>query len=252
MKSSVNLTNYTVIIPTYNEENNISDCLGSLAGVPEIVIVDSFSDDKTCIIAEEYNVRIFQHKFYSHGDQINWCLNNASYDWIFVLDADERFTPKLNSEICSLVSEGNKTTFRVKRINYFLGKRISHGLWSRDCPVRLFNRLENSYNVQRVHSSLSKNGKIKKLNYSIKHYSYNSVDEYITKMKRFSEGAALDLYDQGKEFRVIECVSRTIYRLFKGYVLHKGYKDGIHGLIIACLEAMYVFLKYVKLWERKT
>ena len=240
---------YTVIIPTFNESKNIEKCLQSLVGAHEILIVDSFSTDNTPDLVESYGVKLLQNPFYSHGDQINWSSKYATNDWIFVLDADELFNAELISELNYICPPSESAVYKVHRVNYFLGKRINHGLWSADSPIRLFNRNQNCYNVQRVHSSISCNGPILKLKSSIKHFSVNSIDQYLEKMKRFSGGASIDLLEKQKKFSVTITITRAMYRFFKGFIVYQGYKDGLHGLLLATLESMYVFLKYMKLWE---
>ena len=240
---------YSVIIPTFNEENNIERCLSSLSNANEIIVVDSYSTDKTVEICKSKNVNVLRNKFKSHGKQIMYALKFVKNEWVFVLDADEKFSTNLNNELIHLSPCDKVYAYRVKRINYFSDKRIEFGTWRNDFPVRLFHKDYCKYNELRVHASLLCEGDVGLLSSSLFHYSYKSIDHYLRKVSRFSRGAAQDMYDLGKKSSPIKILSRSLYRFLKSYILLRGYKDGEYGFFIALLESFYVALKYSILLE---
>jgi glycosyltransferase involved in cell wall biosynthesis len=243
------MSNYTIIIPTFNESANIKDCINSISIKPKIIVIDSFSDDDTIKISNQLGVQVISNKFLSHGSQITHALSFAKTDWIFVLDADERFPENLCHELDTLCVSGNQNAYRIQRINYFGKFKICHGSWSKDFPLRFFNKKFCYYNNKRVHASLSCNGEVGMLKNKLFHFSYKNIDHYLRKIGRFSRGAALDMYDIGKQTSPVEILSRSLFRFLKSYIFLRGYKDGKYGFFIALLESFYVALKYSMLLE---
>ena len=243
------MSNYTIIIPTFNESRNIEKCIHSISLKTSIIVVDSFSDDDTPQISNRLGVQVISNKFISHGNQITHALSFAKTDWVFVLDADERFSEQLCQELDKLCVTGSKNAYRIRRINYFGDIKICHGSWRKDRPVRFFNKKFCHYNNTRVHASLSCKGNVGMLTKTLSHYSYKNIDHYIRKIGRFSRGAAQDMYDIGKKTSPFKILSRSLYRFLKSYILLRGYKDGKYGFFIALLESFYVALKYSMLLE---
>ena len=240
---------YSVIIPTFNEENNIERCLSGLSNANEIIVVDSFSTDKTIEICKRKNIKVIFNKFKSHGKQIMYAIKFVKNEWIFVLDADEKFSTNLSNELINFSPSDSIFAYKVKRLNYFSDKRIKFGTWRNDFPVRFFHKDYCKYNELRVHASLCCDGDIGLLNNSLYHYSYKNIEHYVRKIGRFSIGSAQDMYDLGKKSSPIKIVSRSLYRFLKSYIFLKGYKDGKYGFFIALLESIYVALKYSILLE---
>lgn len=243
------MSNYTIIIPTFNESANIEDCINSISIKPKIIVIDSFSDDDTVKISNQLGVQVISNKFLSHGSQISHALSFAETDWIFVLDADERFSEHLCRELDKLSFSGNHNAYRIQRINYFGEIKICHGSWKKDCPLRFFNKKLCHYNNKRVHASLVCKGESGMLENELYHYSYKNIDHYLKKIGRFSRGAARDMYDIGKQTSPIEIITRSLFRFLKSYIFLRGYKDGKYGFFIALLESFYVALKYSMLLE---
>jgi len=243
------MSNYTIIIPTFNESRNIEKCIQSISLKTSVIVVDSFSDDETTEISNRLGVQVISNKFISHGNQITHALSFAKTDWVFVLDADERFSESLCQELDDLCITGSQNAYKIQRINYFGEIKICHGSWSKDRPVRFFNKNFCHYNDKRVHASLSCSGKVGLLSNTLYHYSYKNIDHYIRKIGRFSRGAAQDMYDTGKKTSPFKIVSRSLYRFLRSYIFLKGYKDGKYGFFIALLESFYVALKYSMLLE---
>ena len=240
---------YSVIIPTFNEEDNIERCLSGLRGIDEIIVVDSFSTDKTVDICKNKNIKVLFNKFNSHGEQIMYALNFVKNDWVFVLDADEKFSTSLSNELLYFSPIDSIFAYKIKRENYFSDTKIKFGTWRNDSPTRLFHKNYCRYNGLRVHASLSCQGDIGSLSNILYHYSYNNIDHYIKKIGRFSRGAAQDMHDINKKSSPFTILSRSSYRFLKSYIFLRGYKDGKYGFFIALLESIYVALKYSMLLE---
>ena len=212
-------------------------------------MIDSYSTDKTIDICKSNNVKILFNKFKSHGEQIMYALKFVKNEWVFVLDADEKFSTNLSNELIHFSPVDSKFAYKVIRENYFSDKKINFGTWRNDSPTRFFHKDYCHYNGLRVHASLSCRCDIGLLRNSLYHYSYKSIYHYISKVGRFSRGAAHDMYDLGIKSSPIKIVSRSLFRFIKSYIILKGYKDGKYGFFIALLESFYVALKYSILLE---
>ncbi len=242
----------TVLVPCFNEEKNIEACLESAQWADEILVVDSGSADKTLEIAGRYTSRALEHEYVNSATQKNWAIPQARYEWVLVLDCDERITHPLRNEILSILEEGGGgyDAFRIRRLNHFFGKRIRHCGWERDYVTRLFKRDKARYPDREVHADLLVNGRVGQLKGELLHYTYNSFDQYFQKFGRYTTWAAEDLHKKGKRPGPVNLFLRPIWRFFRMYVLRLGFVDGIEGLILCTLAAMSVFTKYAKLWEK--
>ena len=249
MKCMIQNFKYSVIVPTLNEQNNIERCLRSIDFKNEVIVIDSYSNDRTLEICKNFNVRILQNKFHSHGSQIMYASKYAKNEWIFVLDADETFETKLHQELNDLAPTSSIKAYKVKRINYFSNYKIKYGSWKNDSPTRLFNKNHCHYNDRLVHSSLVVDGKVGLLKNNIKHYSYTSVNDYMMKIGRFSRCGAQDLFNNGTKSSYLKVLLRSSFRFFKSFILYRGFLDGRYGFLIAILESIYVALKYLILLE---
>jgi glycosyltransferase involved in cell wall biosynthesis len=240
-------------ILTHNEEKNIENCLESIKWVDEIVIVDSFSTDKTLEIAARYNCKIVRRKMDGFGAQRNAALDNCSNDWIICLDADERLSETLQNEIKQSLSGAvfEAVAYKAPRKSQFLGKWIMHSGWYPDFrhPV-FFNKKFCRYKEQLVHESLEVRGKTAYFKGDINHYTYSSIQQFSAKSELYSSLRAREMFAAGKKFSVCNLIFNPVFTVFKMYVLKKGFLDGTHGLILAFLYGyFYTMMKYVKLWE---
>ena len=136
----------SAIIPTFNEEDHIIDAIESLAWADEIIVVDSFSTDNTVALAQSKGVKILQRNYEYSASQKNWAIPQASYDWVFILDADERVKDNLKKEISKIKnSQPKNDAYWVPRQNHFMGRKISFSGWQGDKVIRLFNRKKCHY-----------------------------------------------------------------------------------------------------------
>ena len=240
----------TALVPTFNEEENLRDCLASVRWADEIFVVDSFSPDRTLEIAREFSARMVQHEYVNSAAQKNWAIPQASHPWVLLVDADERVTPELGEEIRRILAEGPRFGgYWIRRSNHFLGRRMKHCGWETDQVIRLFRRDLGRYQEREVHAEILLPGPLPVLRHPLLHYSFRSFRQYWRKMQLYSDWGASQLYKEGRRAGWISVGLRPPLRFFKMYFLRLGFLDGVHGLVLCMLAAFSVFLKYAKLWE---
>lgn len=235
-----------------NEETNIRRCLESLNWVDEIVVVDSFSNDKTTEICKEYTDRVYQHEWQGYVGQKELIKKMASHPWILFIDADEQVSEELKNQIRAEFESGrnhNYVGYEFPRKVFFLGTWITHGEWWPDIKLRLFLKENGVCTGQEPHDHVIVNGPVKRLSACLHHYTYDDLSDQITTLNRFSTIASSSLIKEGRRFSVIDLLFRPFFRFVKGYVLKRGFLDGNRGLIIAIMSSIGVFSKYAKLWE---
>ncbi len=244
----------SAVIITFNEERNIDRCLSSLQGmVDEILVVDSYSEDRTAEICQLYGVRFEQHPFEGHIQQKNYAMQLAAHDWVLSLDADEALTPELADALMSARKGAVATTaFELKRLTNFCGKWIRHTGWYPDPKVRLWNRNHGQWGGQNPHDRvvLSDGVKVCRLSGDLVHYSFYTLEEHVAQIQKFSSIAARAAYDNGKRSHfLVHILLGPLFNFFKKYFLQAGFLDGYYGFVISYNTAYYKFLKYAKLRE---
>jgi glycosyltransferase involved in cell wall biosynthesis len=242
----------TAIVPTFNEESNISDCLASLGFADEILVVDSFSTDRTVELARAHpKVRVLQHTYEGNGPQCNWAMEQAAHEWILIVDADERVPEELASEIRGLLRSGpSAKLYRLRRTNVFLGKPIRGSGWGRDRLVRLVRRGAARYPERRVHADIeAAPSEAPLLSAPLVHYTVRSFDHYLEKLDRYARWGAEDLFREGRRSGFFPIAFRPFWRFWRSFVFEAGFRDGVRGLVICGLQAYGVFLKWARLWE---
>jgi glycosyltransferase involved in cell wall biosynthesis len=240
----------SVIVPTYNEEATLGECLESVGFADEILVVDSFSRDRTLEIARAHGARVLQHEYVYSARQKNWAIPQATHEWILLVDSDERVTPGLRDEILTLLREGpHHDGYWILRANHFLGRRIVHCGWGSDKVIRLFRRDVARYQDREVHAEIDLPGPLPTLTHTLEHHSFRSFGQYFRKLQLYSEWGASQLYKEGKRSGALQILGRPVTRFLKMYVIRLGFMDGLHGLVLSILGAFTVYLKYARLWE---
>ena len=234
-----------------NEERNIRRCLESVRWCDEIVIVDSFSSDRTVEICREYTDRVVQHEWLGYIGQKNLIRGMARCPWVLFVDADEEVSPELRDEILGQFSTGIGpfAGFQFPRMVHYLGRWIRHGEWYPDIKLRLFKKELGRSEGQEPHDRVIVKGPVKTLKAPLHHYTYSGIWEHLETMNRFSTITAQAKYQQGERFRWRELMFRPAWRFFKAYFLKGGLLDGPPGLVIALVSTFGVYMKYAKLWE---
>ena len=241
--------NLTVIIPCYNEEGNIEACLQSVRWADEILIVDSFSTDRTLDIARKYTDRILQHEYINSAAQKNWAIPQAQYEWVLIMDCDERVPPALHNEIQKLLQRGpKKEGYSINRNNYLMGKRVKYSGWRHDSVLRLFHRDLGRYQEKRVHAEI-KLKNTRKLKGHLEHHSISSMTSWVAKINRYSSWKAEDKLERGVGAPVFHMLFRPPLRFFKDYLLRLGFLDGWRGFLIATMASFAEFVMAAKLTQ---
>jgi glycosyltransferase involved in cell wall biosynthesis len=242
------LSNVSLIVITLNEEDNLGKCLGSVVGVGEMIIVDSFSSDKTVEIAENFRAQVYQREFTSNARQKNWAINKANKEWILILDADESLPPELREEIEREIISPLADGYWLKRKNEFMGRNIRFCGWKKDKVLRFFRVGKGKYNDRSVHEKLILDGKISTFNNYMHHKSYRNVSDYLDRMKKYSMWGAEDLFSKGK-FWFPGIIVHPMWRFIRMYFLQLGFLDGKPGFVLCSTSVASVFFKYVYLLE---
>jgi len=243
----------TAIVPVFNEEKNLEDCLRTLTWADEILVVDSFSRDNTLAIARRFTDRILQHEYINSAAQKNWTIPQAHHDWVMIVDADERITDALREEIRRVLGGDRGPAcdgYRIHRQTYFWGKPIRYCGWQHDQVLRLFNRHKGRYEEKEVHADVTIHGTVGALEAPLIHYTYRNFDQYFSKFNRYTDWGAAELDKRGVRARWYHLMLHPTFRFFRMYILQLGFLDGLHGLVLCMLACFSVFTKYAKLWER--
>ncbi|HVN71510.1 MAG TPA: glycosyltransferase family 2 protein [Desulfomonilia bacterium] len=237
----------SVIIPCFNEEKNIESCLRSVDWADEILVVDSFSTDNTLEIARRFTDRIIQHEYINSAAQKNWAIPQAVYDWVLIVDCDERVTPGLREEIVSILKQGpRKDGYWIRRKNYLFGKEIRHSGWGKDSVLRLFRRDLSRYQEKRVHAEVDL-ANTEMLQGFLEHHSVSSLSHWVNKINRYTSWKAQDKYDKGIAAPVLLMVFRPPLTFLKDFILRLGILDGWRGFLIASMSAFADLVMTAKL-----
>ncbi len=240
----------SVAIITKNEERNIADALESVRDFDDIIVVDSFSTDRTVEICRNYTDKIYQHEWMGFSRQKQQAVDYAKNDWVMILDADERVTPELRDEMMREIAAGDNAGFYVPRKNYFLGKWIRRSGWWPDYTLRIFRKASGYVESREVHEKVVVNGQAAYLKSPLVHHTYLTLNDYMEKMEHYSTLAAEEILRQKGRPSSCSLIINPAAVFLKMYVLRLGFIDGIRGLMLAVLYAFQTFLKYAKALER--
>ncbi len=236
---------------TFNEERKIRRCLESVRWCDEIVILDSFSTDRTVEICREYTDRVVQQSWLGYVGQRNQLRELATGPWVLVLDSDEEVSPGLRDEIQAELERdsGDVAGYEFPRLVYFIGKWIRHGEWYPDMKLRLFRKSLGRSEGQEPHDRIVVSGRVKRLRNPLWHYTYDDMSDQIATLNRFSTIASQQRFVEDKRFRWGSLLLHSMFRFIKCYFIRRGFLDGAHGFMIAVVNSFGVFMKYAKLWE---
>lgn len=246
----------SVVISSHNEEKNIKDCIESVEEIAdEIIVVDNSSTDKTAEIAAKAGVKIFhQENDPKKIDlQKNFGFSKATGDFILSLDADERVSAKLGEEIKKIIQlESNIAGYQIPRKNIIFNKWIKNSIWWPDYQLRLFKRGKGKFTSAMVHQPIDVKGEVRHLSEPLTHYNYNSVSQFVSRMNNiYTEIEAEEIIKSGKKLHWTEALKMPSSDFLKTYFLQKGYRDGLHGLVLSLLQSIYMFLVFAKVWEKQ-
>lgn len=234
-------------IITFNEQANIARAIESLRCCDEVVVVDSGSVDRTVEIARHLGARVLEHPWEGFAVQKNVAADAARYDWILSIDADESLSEALEAEIWQLKKTGPEyDAYTVPRLARYLGRWIFHSGWYPDRKIRLYDRRKGRWVGDYVHERVVVNGTVGHLKSNLLHYTCDSLTQHLETMNRYTTLAAEQLVAEGVKIGWRHLLFDPPWTFFRTYVLKLGFLDGLEGLTIAYMAAMYNFVKYTK------
>jgi glycosyltransferase involved in cell wall biosynthesis len=247
-------TEVSAFVVCKNEERNIRRCLSSLAWCDEIVLVDSGSTDKTLDIAREFTDKIYFREWTGHSEQKQFALEKCTKEWVLNIDADEEVSPELRGHIEQVLSRPDDTRrrvsgYEVNRLVYFLNKWWEHGGWYPEYRLRFFQREKARWGGVNPHEKAVVRGRVRRIHGHLHHFTYQDIPHQIRSLNDHSTLSARCLHQEGVKVHLWNILLNPPFRFVKFYILKRGFREGFPGFMVAFIEAMYTFLKYVKLWE---
>ena len=240
----------SVIIITRNEQANIEECLKTLDFADEIIVLDFASIDQTVEIARSMGATVHVSLDWpGFGLQKNRALALAKGDWVLSIDADERVSTALRTEIENVISLNTQTSvYRFPRRSRYCGQFMSYSGWSPDWVTRLFRRDKAIFSDSLVHEKLLFSEKSGSIFSPLLHLSFPDFESVLDKANRYSSAGAQTMLMQGKKTSLMAAIAHGMWAFFRTYVLRAGFLDGVHGLALSISNAQTSYYKYVKLW----
>jgi glycosyltransferase involved in cell wall biosynthesis len=241
----------SAIVVCFNEEANIRACLDSIRWCDEIVVVDSYSTDRTLEIVRQFTERVFVRDWPGYREQKQFALDQARYEWVLNLDADERVSPELRAEIERELSRGEPDVdgFMIPRLVFYLGRWWYRGGWYPDHRLRLFRREKVRWGGINPHEKVLIDGRTRRLSGNLLHFTYANASEHLETVNRLTEISSAEVLKEGGGVPPGALVTRPAWRFFRSLVLDRGALEGWPGVFVAATAAFYVFLKYAKSLE---
>lgn len=239
----------SLVVITFNEESNIERCIRSVPFADDVVVVDSFSTDRTVELAQKCGARVFQEKWRGYGPQKAFATEQAQQSWVLSLDADEALSPEAVTEIYAKFSDLNpEAGYLFPRRSFHLGRWIGYGGWYPDYQLRLFNKDHSQWNSADLHEKVEVKVKLK-LKAPILHWVFDGLSHQVVTNDRYSTLGAQQLFEKGKKFSYLKLIFKPWSKFVETYFWKRGFMDGLPGFIISVGAAYSVFLKFAKLWE---
>jgi glycosyltransferase involved in cell wall biosynthesis len=240
----------SVVVITLNEAASIDDTLRSVAWASEIVVVDCGSTDDTVALARRHTDHVSHRDWTGYGAQKDHATTLATHDWVLSLDADERVSPELATEIRTLIKqEPSHRGYRIPRTTWYLGRWIRTTDWYPDHQLRLYDRRVSGWSSAPVHESVRVDGSVGRLRHEIRHHAYHDLSSHIATIDRYTTLAATHLRDTGRRAGPLDLLARPPGAFVRNYLFRRGCAEGVPGFVVSVMNAYYVFLKYAKLWE---
>ena len=249
LKMGQDMAKLSVIIITKNEADNIRACLDSVSWADEIVVVDSGSRDDTVGICKAMGAQVhITTDWPGFGMQKNRALSHATAEWVLSLDADERVTSELRSEIESALNDPHgHDAFRIPRQSSFCGRYMRHSGWYPDYVTRLFRRGTARFSDDLVHESLIVDGTVGTLRQPLLHETFHDLEELLTKINQYSTAGARMLSEKNKTASLKKAIGHAAWAFFRTYFLRAGFLDGREGFMLAVSTAESTYYRYAKL-----
>jgi glycosyltransferase involved in cell wall biosynthesis len=247
----------SAVIITFNEEKNIARCIDSLTGIADdIVVVDSFSTDRTEAICKSKGVRFVQHTFEGHIQQKNWAITQAKFPHVLSLDADEALDESLKKSILDVKKDWKKHGYYMNRLTNYCGKWIKHCGWYPDKKLRLWDSTKgnwtgiNPHDKYELHAGDANTGHLEG---DILHYSFYTIEQHLRQVDYFTTISSKALFEKGKKANTLHLLINPAVKFFRDYFFKLGFLDGYYGFIVCKISAKATYLKYAKLkalWDK--
>ena len=239
----------SVIIIAGSEEKNIEDCLKSVLWSDDIVVVNSYSNDRTVEIAKKYTDRVYLKEWEGYAKQKEYSLLLAKNKWVLSIDADERVTEELKEELKKIIySDVSKSGYYIPRKNFFLGKWIKSCGWYPGYQLRFFIKEKTKLTDRKVHEGFVVNGEIGYLKGDLIHYTHPNIEHLITKINEYSTLQAEEK-SLRKRSNLFTIIFHPIWAFFQHFILRKGFTDGMYGFLVSLFHSLTNLLTYIKIWE---
>ena len=246
----------SVVINTLNEEKNLPRTLASVKSLAdEVVVVDMKSTDRTVEIAKKTGARVYEHKKTGYVEPArNFAIGKAVGNWVLVLDADEEIPLSLAIKLKKIADNPKVDYYRIPRKNIIFGKWMKHSRWWPDLNIRFFKKGHVSWN-EVIHSVPMTQGAgadlPEKEEFAIIHHNYDSVEQYLERMNRYSDIQAKILIVGKHKFIWKDLITKPANEFLSRYFAGEGYKDGLHGLALSFLQAFSEIIVYLKVWQQE-
>lgn len=247
--------NISAVVNTRNEEKNLEGCLKALQFADEIIVVDMESEDNTKKIAKSFTDKVYDHKMVGYVEPArNFAISKAIGSWVLIVDADERIPITLANKLIQITQEDEVDFVRIPRKNLIFGQWTQHSRWWPDYNIRFFKKGTVEWQNE-IHSIPVTTGVGINLDpeedFAIEHHHYNSIDEYFERSLRYSSQQAKELINSGYKFDAKDLLGKPISEFISRFFAGEGYKDGLHGLVLAFLQFFSVMLIYLKVWQHE-
>jgi len=242
----------STVIMCMNEEDKIARCIQSVQDISdEVLIVDSYSTDRTVEIAEQLGARIETRAFQGYIEQRALSVSLASNDWVLALDADEFLSPELINEIKEILFKPEADVYYLNRSNAINNYFLKHGSWFPHRIIRLFDRSKVSFSGNPPHDRIYPitNSKSKKLKSLLLHHCNEDIHDRIITVNRHSSIAARHRFEKGIKTNYLRILFKPSWKFFVEYILRLGFLDGFYGYLMAKTTAHYIYYRESKLME---
>lgn len=239
----------SLVVITLNEERNIERCVRSVPFASEILIIDSGSQDQTLKIAEKLSAKVLQRAWSGYGPQKKFGTEQAQFDWVLSLDADEVLSPELAEELLQAWTDLDpRTGYEMPRKSFHLGRWIEFGGWFPDYQLRLYNRKFSNWPDSRIHERVQAEH-VKRFRSPILHYVFRDLAHQVETNNKYSTLLAEKDIQQGKRFSIFKLIFKPWVKFLENYFWKLGFRDGLPGFLVAVSAAYSVFLRWAKIWE---
>jgi len=236
-------------IITLDAASDLDRCLASLSFVDEIIVLDQGSRDETAAVCARHGAVVHQTEWLGFGPTKQKAVDLCRNRWVLSIDSDEQVTPELQAAIETLPDKPDEAAFMVNRLSRFLGKWIRHCGWHPEYVTRLFDRQRAGFNDKPVHESIIAEGNVGRLDGLLRHYTYETMEQYIDKLNRYTTLAAEEMHLAGRSTSLLGAVIRAKVAFLRMWLVKGGILDGLPGTVLCLASSFYVLSKYTKLWR---